>query len=233
MIVESAAPSSVAENALLDVKKLGDINKRLQILAQRSEKTGRPANAISAYSQIAKNLSTIADYNKEQHRLSGGNAPQPIFNICFKQSPNSIREETPKRDLDQDIQAAIDANGVAKEQWDALQTQFAELHDKVTLEQWKDTESLFHVQSEEILSGFRPRARALFLHDFLRKFIERNLGALVFYACRKYAEDLQRQPETHTPEEELAAFDRAVAAGKEREAEELAEERRRRRAQAM
>jgi hypothetical protein len=190
-IVESA-PSPSPENTLLDVKKLGDINKRLQILAQRSEKGGRPANAIQAYSQLAKNLTTLAEYAKEQNKLTAGAAPRPIFNICFKESPNSIREEAPKRDLDQEIQAAIDADGITREQWDALQTQFAELHDNVTVEEWKDGESFFRVQSEEILNGFRPRTRALFLHDFLRKFIERNLGALVFYACRKYAEDLQR-----------------------------------------
>ena len=184
-IIETA-PSPIPENALLDVKKLGDINKRLQILAHRSEKGGRPANAIQAYTQLAKNLTTLAEYNKEQQKMGTGNAAQPIFNICFKTSPNSLREEAPKPKLSDAIEEAREQNP----EWDALRAQFDALHADVTDEEWRRIE--FRERMDAILNKFEPRTRALFLYDYVNGLFERDLSARMAIVYRGMANELSQ-----------------------------------------
>ena len=178
-IVETA-PSPTPENALLDVKKLGDINRRLQILAQRSEKGGRPANAIQAYSQLAKNLTTLAEYNKEQQRMGSGNAAHPLFYICSKSPADTVRQPN--------LSEAIAEARASNPEWDALRDKFERLHANVTAEEWGSEG--FHEQVAAILEKFEPRTQAIFLQDYVRGIYEQDLRLRVALAYRKRAHQL-------------------------------------------
>lgn len=182
-IVESPPSATPApENSLLDSKKLADINKRLEILARRSEKTGRANNAIQAYSQLAKNLTTLAEFNKEQAKVGAGAAPQPIFNIVFKNPTSRAIEELAK-----DLFHIVGEDG----------------------------ERVFATDVQELANIARR-------YDKFRQSTEEEEPQIVRLG------EVGRAAAPVDPEADLASFDRAVAERKEREAEELKEERQKR-----